>query len=153
MGDPCDYSAECDDGLHCATLTGEATGDYQCLPLGTAGTKCFFDSGCEVGLFCVESLGGRRGGTLGGTFSECLYHSDCEAGLVCAGGECAEAIGPGLSCEFSDVCDGGYGCGFVTGTCIALGGPGDPCTTSLECQGRCDTTLGECVDICGGTLF
>jgi len=148
----CEYSAECGDGMQCSTVTGEATGTYLCLPLGTAGSKCILDSSCTSGLKCVgKDI--RQCGVPGDEFSPCLYSSDCADGLVCSGGKCDMAIAPSDACEFNETCEGGYGCGFVTQTCISLKSAGSACSSSFECQGRCDSGTGQCADICGGSLY
>ncbi len=153
QGEPCEYSAECGGGLICFTVTGDAFGDYQCVPEGTSGSHCVTDNQCQAGLFCVGESDGYCG-ELGGQFAPCVYSSQCEPGLLCTSTNgCQPPKMLGDSCDFTDVCDYGTGCGFATDTCILIGQYNEACTDSYTCDGRCDQTTGTCTQICGGHLY
>jgi hypothetical protein len=154
--EPCEYNNQCEPGSTCFTITGEAGGDYECLPAGTRGSKCVSDTQCELGLFCVGSNGLTCGdlGTLG---SDCIYSSACEDGLYCtATGTCVAPKTVGEDCDpLSDVCDLGLGCNLTTYVCEALRGETFLCDTTSSCLGRCDTarTVPACTTTCGGNFY
>lgn len=149
QGGACDYEAQCAEGLACAD---DGTGTYVCQPVGTAGTACILDRRCDDGLICNAKL--HQCGSLGGVGAACLYSSECQNGLLCASSKCATPIPLGGSCAgVLGGCTPGTGCSFSTSTCVSLQPDGASCSFSGECLGRCDTTLGKCVSICGGDSY
>lgn len=148
QGGACEYEAQCAEGLKC---DDDGSGTYVCQPVGTLGSKCTLDSDCEDALICNPKLGCS---SLGGVGASCLYFSDCQDGLLCASGTCATPIPLGGSCAGnSGACTLGTGCSFASSTCVSLGSNGQSCSTSVECLGRCDSGLSQCVSICGGDRY
>jgi hypothetical protein len=151
---PCEYMNECEVELICNSASGDSYDDFACLPPLGAGATCVMDSQCQAGLFCV-GLNNLTCGSLTGLGGDCLYASQCVDGLECSPtGSCVSPKGLGLECSvFEDVCEPGLGCGLSTDTCIALGAPGSSCSSSSNCDGRCDSASGRCTTICGGPAF
>jgi hypothetical protein len=150
FGESCAWDAECEHGLTCFTLTGQASGDYVCLSPGIRGSQCLRDGDCETGLHCIGDAMPRCE-QLGYRGASCQYSNDCQEGFVCAGGQCATTKRPNEACTVDDRCQRGYGCGFVSEKCEALGYEGQACQYTPQCRGRCDSVKNECVTICGGT--
>ncbi|MBK8998697.1 MAG: hypothetical protein IPM35_23490 [Myxococcales bacterium] len=148
-GGACDYESQCAEGLKC---DDDGSGTFVCQPVGTVGSKCILESDCDDALDCNSKLG--QCAPLSGLGSPCLYSSECEDGLLCASGTCATPIPLGGSCVGkSGACTPGTGCSYNSNTCLAASADGQTCTTSLECAGRCDSSLGQCVSICGGDKY
>ena len=150
VGAACEYTIECGSGLICGTGTGQAGGKFTCIAPGQTGTPCISRSDCALGLACVGATP-RQCGKLGSVGDACIYASDCADGLLC-NLTCKQPKQLGEKCGVSDVCGGVAGCSFQSSSCVSLKADGAACTTSGECDGRCDAATKTCTSICGGTI-
>ncbi len=153
QGDACSYEVECPDGLRCAENPLGSDPEYTCQPLAPTGGSCITDADCAVGDYCTGK-DFRTCGALGGAYASCLYVSDCLDGHTCDGGECIKARGVGESCADSiGACDFGLVCDWNLNTCTYPGVASMSCEYDFQCEGNCDTSSGQCVDICGGSEY
>jgi len=153
QGDACSYEVECPDGLRCAENPVGSDPEYTCQSLAPYGGSCISDADCALGDYCT-GLDFRTCGPLGGTGASCIYVSDCLDGYTCAGGECEFIRGVGESCAGSmGLCDFGLVCDFTTERCTYPNSAGMACDYDFQCEGRCDTSVGQCVDVCGGAEY
>lgn len=151
-GATCETTSECGAGLICSTGTSSAVGTYTCLPAGTTGAHCFSRGDCAAGLACVGTVDYRHCGPLGTEGDKCIYGDDCADGLVC-NLTCVKPKLLGQTCSFEDICAGLAGCDFTLNECVSVKPDGAACSSSGQCQGRCDSTTMKCTSICGGTLL
>jgi hypothetical protein len=140
-GDGCTFGFECGPNDSCDASLATAI----CFPRREEGYLCNFTGDCKPGLECAGKIGEsrctqgdeRRGGV-------CSRDGHCAEGLVCFRSECVTPAGPLETCE--GACTEGYACS--DGLCQRLlPAGGDDCS---RCEGRCDQTTFECVDLCGG---
>jgi hypothetical protein len=151
-GASCEYDTQCTEGLRCRSHAGSST-DFRCQTLSKQLEPCALPSDCDTGLTCIGQVGAATCDTLHGVGQPCAFAFDCRDGLLCGGQSCIEPPQVGASCTSSNgfACAPLLGCSLSSSTCVMLGADGFSCTTSLECQGRCDTAAKRCVSICGGT--
>ena len=135
---PGGYGAQCTSNKNCKTdfvcdTHSPSPTNGQCVQKGGSGSSC----PCLSGFDCVDSICAARGGV--NSFCGSAHYPRCSDNLICTGG--------GVS---------------TPGTCKALGGVGDfcssngsgwpPCATGLTCSStnHCAAGLGEGGD-CWGT--
>jgi hypothetical protein len=104
---------------------------------------CVDDAYCSDDHSCValEALGGA-----------CRTDKQCDFGLACTGattfdkGACRKLPALGERCPYERCADINARCNS-SGVCIAIGLPGDNCTTDAECSqfALCDATQGKCI--------
>jgi hypothetical protein len=151
-GGSCLYDTQCTEGLRCRSYAASST-DFRCQPLSKQFEPCNLRSDCDTGLTCIGEVGAATCDTLHGVGQACLFATDCQDGLLCGGSSCVEPPPMGGSCTSANgfTCGPLLGCNSGTETCVNLGANGATCSTSGQCQGRCDATTMTCVSICGGT--
>ncbi len=110
-----------------------ALSELGCAPSPTGGERCepppISDSNHLAACSTTSLFKGKR--QLG---EECKYYGgiECAEGLNCrflgATGVCIDATGgEGDPCIADYQCGKGFTCDFEAGSCVAAGGPGDPC--------------------------
>jgi hypothetical protein len=149
VGDSCTYTADCGEGLFCATVK-------TCQPAGSGGSGdvCTFDGDCQRGLVCEMEGGELRcvAPGPGDVGDSCASRSDCIAGLFCIDSRC-NAIVPDAGTPDGSTEDSGGGmdtgvppppptclayCGLVIGNCEGAAQYG----SFAECMGHCENTGG-----------
>ncbi len=155
LGAPCPDDG-CADDAECDGLR------HVCVALPGAGEPCSWLLRCARGLGC--SSASWTCVALPGRAEPCLFDEArglwCRDELVCLGDACADPMGAGGPCTFTDECAGGLACDGDPPTCgppAAVGdpcgggcaegaycGPGDVCATDVGVGDRCGLLYGEC---------
>jgi hypothetical protein len=162
-GEACAFSSECV-SLDCMVPTcSDACCPGTCgpsTPLAKIGESCTA-TGCVDDAFCDDTATCRALLAMGST---CNDQGQCQYGLGCVGltpgvpGTCGPLPKIGESCPDHICSEVGAVCN-ATGTCVAMGLPGDACSVDLDCSFyfHCDATqhcapyptLGmTCIDRC-----
>ena len=152
-GDTCVTNSECVSGscsaAPCPTdgtcCQNTCTGSAPAQPLGSS---C--DGTCVAGAYCDQtSVPGTCRARLA-VGQACTSVDDCMAGLVCVPytglRTCTAFVPNGQACSLSGaMCDDPQShCDPVSGTCIPLGKPGDPCSGSSQCLTYASCVAGVC---------
>lgn len=137
--------AACPEGPRACDPAGFACQDGACFPRGGAGATCRDDRNCQDGLRCLRPSQNAVEGTCGQPVAgapgaECdlleVLGKGCATGYACYKDSnsiyrCQPIIPVGQSCRYSEACAQPATCVLMpnqmTGTCRALGKPGDPC--------------------------
>lgn len=137
--------AACPEGARACDPAGFACQDGACFPRSAAGAMCRDDRNCLDGLRCLRASQNATEGTCGKPVAgppgaECdlldVLGKGCAPGYSCykdsnAVYRCQPIIALGQVCRYSEACAAPATCVLepnqVTGTCRALGKPGDPC--------------------------
>lgn len=149
LNELCDYGSDCAPELVCNEAE---TGVFRCAKFSGYAEGCVTTGNCSDGYVCRQEVLDGVCGEPAGEFGACLYTSECEPGMVCHRGNCRTPVPAGGFCDNEDFCEVGYGCSS-DGRCVSFSSPGLSCYTSLSCDGRCDATTNQCVNICGGRLY
>jgi hypothetical protein len=139
-------SGDTDTSCTRGTCIGDTAPSHDLVPIGMA---CSSSPQCVDGAYCDFTTGTCT--ALRGSGDSCTGSSECGYGLACAGPTGSRTCQPlpriGESCRLDLPCrDEGQICSTQTSTCVQVGLPGAPCTSSLECSPyyRCDFGTGMC---------
>ncbi|HUJ59623.1 MAG TPA: hypothetical protein VLX92_14055 [Kofleriaceae bacterium] len=149
-GDTCAFDAECASDIclvDSSSCDGTTCCDGACADAGVVaiGGTCKVSAQCVTGAYCTID---QTCAALGQDGDSCFVDAQCDVGLGCDlatnPGLCHVFAAEGAPCtsgcaEIGDTCK--------AGTCVAVGLPGDPCTTAADCSpdGVCDAS-GMCAD-------
>jgi hypothetical protein len=111
VGEPCEYSLDCRDGLVCFETDSLAGTCSE----GAVGATCEADEHCTGGLRC--GAGCVVPGELG---APCSAEAPCKAGLRCGSEGCSEPMADGNPCTQHDDCVGE--CDFGNDICVSVCG-------------------------------
>ena len=135
LGEPCEFSADCREGLICDLGTCTCPGDKP------AGSTCIVSCECNAGLMCglpdtcQEGLSESNGASC---TPVCIEEGEAESGEPCFAN---------TECTSSNFCD------FVSvvGTCAPVGNAdrGLACKDTGDCAGGLVCTDGTCSDLTG----
>ncbi len=152
-GEGCVYGAGCQSGVcnkpscehnECCPGVCESRRD---APLGGA---CLADHDCAQPGFCGAD---KTCASLLGAGHDCRSDLECDYGLACTGGgligTCRALAHAAEPCPFQRCADIGLTC--MNGSCVAVGLPGDPCGSNVNCSpyAECDVAAGTCVNVPG----
>jgi len=140
-------SAKCGD-------IGVAQPGYPCDFHGTGagGSSCFFDAQCASSSCVGRQLGNPCGKctSLGGLGDACQGGTgvSCPVNLTCDNGTCKTLVGPGATCDASNICVKGLSCvlataGATSGTCTVQGTTASTaCNTNRVGEPQCSGAAG-----------
>jgi hypothetical protein len=172
-GQPCNGSAECNDGLTCVGYNAQLEGTCEQPPADGAACGEAPTDGGATGVFLSWKFGDHpdcapgaycRSGACkaqANAGESCSPPDGCAAGLSCYMGKCSSAglAGENGACASSGDCQDGLRCAFPAGggagACLQKENAGAACSQAFgdECKGRCDVpdggTSGACVSFCG----
>ncbi len=156
-GDVCEYNFDCAEPLRCRNASPSQF-DYRCAPAVKSGEACHLDGDCgDEDEQCIGGLGREPPhvcSKLRTAGQGCGFDTDCVANLECSNTQnvCVSPGQPGGTCDGTNgySCAGFATCNAETHSCEALKDVGEACTSSYECQGRCDASTKTCVAMCGG---
>jgi hypothetical protein len=167
-GDSCSIDTECASGTCVRPTECPDTGCCvgQCRATqqpAAAGDACNKARDCRAGLVCGEDLTCHAPV---GEGQSCRSDRECIDGLACVGvtdmpGICHTLPQAGERCPFQQCASENQRCDAMTNTCITVGLPGAPCTTSFDCSiyTECDATSHLCREFprlgmpCDGTCI
>jgi hypothetical protein len=168
-GDSCSIDAECASGTCVLPMECPDTGCCvgQCRATqdpAAAGGACNKPRDCKAGLVCGANLTCHAPA---GDGEACRSDPECKDGLACLGGTtdmpgtCHPLPQAGERCPFQRCASENLRCDAATNTCIAVGLPGAPCMSSIECSIylECDATSHMCREFprlgmpCDGTCI
>ena len=168
-GDSCSIDAECASGTCVLPAECPDTGCCvgQCRATqdpAAAGSACNKPRDCKAGLVCGADLSCHAPV---GEGQACRSDPECNDGLACLGGTtdvpgtCHPLPRAGERCPFQRCASANLRCDAATNTCIAVGLPGAPCMSSIECSIylECDATSHTCREFprlgmtCDGTCI
>jgi hypothetical protein len=166
-GDPCS-TGTCAAGLFCDNAT------FKCATLVPSGGPCVTNADCAYGLGCAGSP--RTCKALPAVGQPCPDFECRDEGARCGTSGCVAVGLAGAPCQSSSECSSYYTCDFTTSMCkrgpitgeactlgnarcfdasfcdsstlmcVPYRGPGEICSTSLQCaSGECDFNANECV--------
>lgn len=167
-GDGCSLDAECASGT--CVLPADCPESGCCVgqcratqePVAAGGT-CDKARDCQAGLVCGED---RTCHAPAGEGGACRSDRECSDGLACVEvtdlpGTCRALPRATERCPFQRCTSENLRCDEATNTCVTVGLPGDPCTTSFDCSiyMECDATSHLCREFprlgmpCNGTCI
>jgi hypothetical protein len=167
-GDSCSIDVECASGTCVLPASCPDTGCCvgHCRATqdpAAAGGACNKARDCKAGLVCGADLTCYAPA---GDGQACRSDRECNDGLACVEmtdlpGTCRTLPHAGERCPYQRCASENLRCDAATSTCIAVGLPGDPCTTSVECSiyTECDGASHMCREFptlgmpCDGTCI